>query len=199
MHRLPIIISIMLMILICFTSVTQADIGVGVDLAKISIDEKLIPGDSYHLPTISVINTGNRSCDYQIVISSIQDQPQIVPSTEWFHLQPDTIRLDAGGSQKVEITLTIPLKAQPGEYFALIEASPVSSDGSAVAIGIAAATKLYFTVRPANFISSVLARISSWIEATYPTFYIILAVIVIIVIFILFRKYFRLRFRVERK
>ncbi len=123
------ILSLVLLFVVLVATPVGADVGVGLDLAKIAVDEPLIPGETYHLPLIGVINTGTQACDYVVTISSVHDQPQIAPPADWFYLQPETVRLEPGDSQEVEIQLTIPFKAQPGEYFALIEASPTSAGG----------------------------------------------------------------------
>ncbi len=188
-----------LLLIITFTIPAQADIGVGIDLARINVDDPLIPGETYHLPLISVINTGTQACDYGIDISSISDQTQLAPPAEWFSLEPGIIHLQPGDNQQIEISLTIPFKAKSGEYFALVESSPRSTGGSAVAVGIAAATKLYFSVKPANFITSLMVKIPFWIENTFPFFYLVSGAVITCVLVFFFLKYFRFRFKLERK
>ena len=44
----------------------------------------------------------------------------------------------------------VPVKTKPGEYFAFLESGPVAEGGPGTSGGVAVATKLYFTVVPAN-------------------------------------------------
>src|SRR5690349_5420797 len=91
-----------------------ATLGVGVGVGKISVDEKLKPGLFYKLPSITVINTGNESSDYQMAIEHQEAQPELIPEKNWFIFSPNNFRLEPGKVQKVEITLNLPVKTTPG-------------------------------------------------------------------------------------
>ena len=135
----------------------SAQSGVGVNVGKIEIDQVLSTGGSYNLPSIGVINTGHDAGDYSVRISYRGDQEEQRPPGEWFSFSPGVFRLEPGETQTVGIRLNIPVSARTGDYFAHIEASPKAPEGSGVVIGIAAATKLTFTVRASNpFIGSTL-------------------------------------------
>jgi len=91
----------------------------------------------------------------------------------------------------VKVTLTIPIKARPGNYFAYIEAYPVKTAISGVTrINIAAATKLYFTVAPANIFEGIYYRVLSFITHYAPWTYIIFGLIGLFVLIYLFRRFF---------
>ena len=176
-----------------------ASVGVGVNLGKIEIDESLKPGGIYNLPLIGVINTGDEAGDYELEITYHQDQSEQRPSKEWFSFTPSAFHLEAGESKNVAIKIELPLNTRPGDYFAYIEAHPVVKSGPGTSIGIAAATKTYFTVAPANIFSSIIWRIYSLFTAYTPWSYVTLAVIVGAVIITIFRRFFNLRIGVRKK
>ena len=135
----------------------SAQSGVGVNVGKIEIDQVLSTGGSYNLPSIGVINTGHDAGDYSVRIVYMWDQEEQRPPEEWFSFRPGVFYLEPDETRTVGIRLNIPVSARTGDYFALIEASPKAPEGSGVVIGIAAATKLTFTVRASNpFIGSAL-------------------------------------------
>ena len=135
------------------TALAQA--GVGVNVGNIQIDETLAPGGIYTLPSIGVINTGHDPAEYGLRITYRSEQEELQPPEDWFSFNPSQFRLEADQSQVVEVKLKLPLTAKPGDYFAFIEAFPVTTEGGGgVAIGIAAATKLNFTVKPSNVFSA---------------------------------------------
>lgn len=137
--------------------------GVGVGVGKIQVDQQLRPGMIYQLPIITVLNTGDESSSYSVRITHRSNQEQLVPPAEWFSFSPQTFRLEPGEVQSVQATLSIPLKAEPGNYFNFLEGFPVIENNSgATNIGIAAATKLYFTIAPANMVLGAYYRAASF-------------------------------------
>lgn len=169
-----IIFSFLIGILI-FPQISLAKIGVGVGLGKIQIDEKLSPGGIYKLPTLPVLNTGDEDGDYEVEVTYLSDQPELQPPTGWFTFTPQSFPLDAGGSQLVEVSLILPVDARPGNYFAFLEAHP-KTKGEGVTIGVAAATKLNFTVKSAGVLGAAIERVRSLLENNAPVSYIIIAV-----------------------
>ena len=133
------------------TCATFANIGVGVNTGKIQVDEKLKAGMIYKLPSITVINTGDEPADYETTIAYHQDQPELRPGQNWITFTPQKFHLDPGKGQLVEIKINLPIKIEPGNYFAYLEGHPIATvqKGNTV-LGVAAASKLYFTVVPAN-------------------------------------------------
>ena len=141
-------------------SLARARIGVGVSTGKIVVDEKLRPGMIYKLPSLTVLNTGDEGSDYEAAITYHERQPQLRPPEEWFELNPSKFHLEPGQAQEVKINLKIPLKVEPGDYFAYLEGHPVKKDVKGqTSIGVAAAAKLYFTVLPANFWVGIYYRV----------------------------------------
>ncbi len=45
-------------------AVAQEGVGVGVNVGSIEVDESLLSGDSYRLPSVGVVNTGHVASDY---------------------------------------------------------------------------------------------------------------------------------------
>jgi len=176
-----------------------ASVGVGVNLGKIQIDEPLKPGGIYNFPSIGVINTGDTAGEYELAVTYHQDQPQLRPVQEWFSFSPSSFNLEPGQSQSVVVKLTLPVKAKPGDYFAYLEAHPIIKAGPGTTIGVAAATKTYFSVIPANIWQAIIWRISSFWTMYAPWTYVVLAIIVAAIIIALFRKFFAFQIGIRRK
>ena len=177
----------------------RADIGVGVNLGKIDIDDKLAPGGRYNLPSLGVINTGDEPGDYEVVISYLGDQDEARPPADWFEFEPQRFFLEAGASQLVDIRIVLPSGADPDDYFALIEAHPIADEEAGVTIGVAAATKLTFTVKPSNLLAAWILQGQNFIEDGEPWTYVIPASLVLLLLLYLLRRNFRFSFGVERR
>lgn len=123
--------------------------GVGVSTGEIRVEDRLAPGGSYRLPAIGVFNSGDQAGEYQVRVGRAGDLPKLFPGEGWVKLEPSRFRLAPNESRAVAVTLVLPRNARPGDYFAYLQASPVlEMEGASV--GIAAATKLEFTIRPAT-------------------------------------------------
>jgi len=189
----------MILLFLIVPYLSDAKMGVGVNLGKIEIDEPLKPGGVYQFPSIGVINTGDEAAEYRLTVTYHEKQEQLRPAAEWFRFNPSFFRLEPGKSQNVEIALTLPLKATPGNYFAYLEAYPVIAAGPGTTVGIAAATKTYFTVKPANTLQAVLQRIKTFIQSTKPLAYVVSAVIASALLFFIVRKFFSFRIAIRKK
>lgn len=176
-----------------------AGVGVGVNLGKIEIDEPLKPGGIYNFPSLGVINTGDEPGDYEVEATYHQDQPQLRPAQEWFSFSPSSFHLEPGQSQSVAIKLSLPMKMKPGDYFCYLEAHPIIEAGPGTTIGVAAATKTYFTVVPANIWQAIYYKISSFFTVYAPWTYVVLAMVVAAIIITVFRKFFVFRIGIKRK
>jgi len=169
-------------------------IGVGVGNGKIQIDKPLKAGGIYNLPPLPVLNTGDEPGEYGVSVEYQENVPQLRPAREWFHFEPQTFYLEPGQIQLVKITLTLPTKVQPGDYFAYLEGHPVKkSVAGQTSIGVAAAAKLYFTVAPANIFQGIYYRFISLYSRYYPYDVIILAILFAVVLIFIFRKYFKIQ------
>lgn len=161
-YLLRVVLIALLLVVLQPLNLAQAKIGVGIGTGKIVVDEELKPGGVYELPSITVLNTGTVVSTYKLRAAYHEGQPELRPPDEWFSFSPNDFSLQPADSQMVKIILTVPIDAKPDVYFAYIEASPTDKVANGeTSVGIAAASKLYFTVSPSNFISGVWYRFAS--------------------------------------
>ncbi len=193
------VVSFLLLFLIA-PLVAFASVGVGIGTGKIIIDKPLKPGGLYNLPPLAIFNTGDESSDYGIWVAYHTDQPQLRPAQEWFSFNPSLFHLEPGKSELVEAKLNLPVKANPGDYFAYLEGRPVvKTELGTTSIGIAAATKLYFTIIPANLWQAITFRISSLFIKYAPWTLIVLIAIVLATIAVLIKRTFSFQLGIKRK
>ncbi|PJA83132.1 MAG: hypothetical protein CO146_01730 [Candidatus Nealsonbacteria bacterium CG_4_9_14_3_um_filter_37_29] len=182
-----------------------ARIGVGVGAGKIHLNEPLKAGGIYDLPAIPVINTGDESSEYLFSIQYHEGQEQrndmgLKPAESWFNFTPATFPLEPSKVQTVKVTLTLPAKIKPGNYFAYLEARPAKKEatiGGVTSIGVAAATQLWFTVAPSNFFQGIYYRFISLYSRYHPWDTIVLAVIFVAALLWFVSKKFK--FQIARK
>lgn len=153
--------------IIAVSPVGAAQVGVGVDVGNVVIDEEVPPGTVLHLPGIGVINTGDEPAIYGLGVAHMDGQKELRPAPSWFSFSPSSFPLDPGAGRRVEVTVNVPVDVEPGEYFALVEAFPKSSGGT-VGVGIAAATRLRFTVSPGGLLSGLYHRAKGWARDAMP-------------------------------
>jgi len=185
-----------------FTNIALAKIGVGVGTGKIQVEDKLRPGVIYELPELTVMNTGDEASDYEVAVSYHQDQPELRPQAEWFNFSPERFPLEPGGGRIVAVRLNLPLKMEPGDYFAYLEAHPAKkADSGGTTVGVAAAAKLYFTVEPANFFQGIYYRLASFWRLNQPWSNRVAVAVAVIIIYLGMRKYlgFQIGFRGKKE
>lgn len=169
-------------------------IGVGVATGKIVVNEKLKPGIIYNLPPLTVLNTGDVQSDYEVKITYFEKQAQLKPANDWFIFSPQKFHLSPGEAQVVAIKLNLPITVKPGDYFGFLEAHPLQKNTTGkTTIGIAAATKLYFTVVPANVFYGMYYKIVSFWEVYAPWPQRVATILVVIGIVIIARKFFKIQ------
>lgn len=191
-----------LLVLFSFIFVPQikARLGVGVGTGQIVVDQKLKSGIIYQFPSVSVINTGDEESDYTLDVAYHQNQPELMPNADWFTFKPSQFHLGPNAIQSVDITLSLPLKTKPGNYFAYLEAHPVKkSENGITSVSIAAASKLYFTVLPSNIFEGIYYRIISFWTRYLPWTNIVGAIVATIIIILLFKRFFNLNIQIKKK
>jgi len=190
-----------LLLSLLFPIIACARMGVGVGVGKIEVDEPLMPGMIHILPYLPVINTGTEPSYYEVSIQYFRDQPELMPPKEWFSFEPALFHLEPGQVKNVAVRLTLPTRVVPGDYFAFLEAGPVVKDviGDQVRVGIAAASKLYFTVAPANIWQAIYYRFITLWTMYSPWTWIVLIVIIALTAILLFRKYFDFQIGLRKK
>lgn len=195
------IIFLLILLVGAFSIISNAlaGVGVGVNLGKIKIDEPLKPGGIYNFPSIGVINTGDQPGEYELAVTYHQDQPQLRPAQEWFSFNPSLFHLEPAQSQSVAVKLSLPMKVKPGDYFCYLEAHPIIKAGPGTTIGVAAATKTYFSVIPANIWQAIYYKISSFLVINAPWTYVVLAIVIGAIIIAILRKFFAFQIGIRRK
>ena len=190
-----------LAIVITLTNLTLATVGVGVGLGSIQVDETLKQGMKYNLPTLPVLNTGDVAGEYTVEVAYHKDQEELLPPKEWFTFTPETFTLEPGETQNVEMVLTLPIDdVVPGDYFAYIEGKPIQNlETGETSIGVAAATKLNFTVDPANIFEGIYYRALSLYNQNRPYSTALLVFIGALIPYFLFKKFFHLDLKVQKK
>lgn len=181
-------------------SVILARVGVGVATGKIIIEEALKPGATYLLPNFSIINTGDEASNYAASIEYKQGIPELSPGKEWFSIEPDEFFLEPNNVQNITVKLNIPIKVTPGDYFAFIEAHPVkSSETVGASINVAAASKLYFTVKSANIFQGIYYKTTSFFVNNAPWTYIVLVVVLLAGLLTFFKQKFNFSVSLSKK
>ena len=130
--------------------------GVSVNLGRIAIDERLVQGGSYHLPVLGVRNPGTVRSSYRMGVSHIDGQREHPAEPDWFRFSPRSLELAPGATKPVEIRLTIPPGARPGDYQALLEAQIVGT-GDGARVGAAAAARVTFEIEASS-------RLEAWLR-----------------------------------
>lgn len=167
-------------------------VGVGMGAGEIRVTEPIKPGGIYTLPNLRIFNTGDETTTYGMNVAYHQDHNELRPEKSWFTFEPPTFTLDPGASQEVSIVMTVPVKTDPGDYFAFIESGPVAENGPGTSVGVAVATKLYFTVVYANFWQAMTYRIAAFFATYSPWSWIALGVSLVVVVGFVFSRFFSL-------
>lgn len=182
-----------------FPNTVFARIGVGVGTGKIQVEDKLKPGIIYELPSLTVLNTGDEESDYEVNVSYHEKQPQLRPPQSWFIFSPSKFHLEPGKAQTVTIKLNLPVRTEPGDYFAYLEGHPFKKSQSGnTTIGIAAAAKLYFTVIPGNFLEGIYYKIISFWKVYSPWPQRLLILLAIGTAYLWVRKHFNIQIGLKK-
>jgi hypothetical protein len=193
---------LLLGIFLVFPPFVLAKIGVGVGTGKIQVEDKLRPGMIYELPSLTVFNTGDEEGDYEAAITYHEKQPELRPLEEWFGFSPKEFHLKPGEAQEVKIKLNLPVKTEPGDYFAYLEGHPLKKgEGGQTTVGVAAAAKLYFTVLPANLVLGAYYKVTSFWRLNQPWSNRVAVAVAVIIIYLGLKKYlgFQINFRGKKE
>jgi hypothetical protein len=199
------LIIFLLAVLLILPANGLAKVGVGIGIGKIKVHKPLRAGQIYNLPSLPVLNTGDKVFDFETTVQYHQGQETksdmgLKPVKEWFDFNPQSFSLKPGEVKNVAIKLSLPLKIKPGNYFAYLEARPVKkTETGGVSIGIAAAAKLYFTVVPANIWQGIYYRLASFWKMYTPWTWIVLMLVITAALIIFFKKHFSLQIGIKKK
>ena len=184
--------------LLPMSAVAQEGVGVGVNVGSIEVDEPLLSGDSYRLPSVGVVNTGHVAADYSLHVTYREAQPELRPPEDWFDFDPDRFLLEPDQVQSVQVRVSIHGSAEPGDYFAFLEASPIS-EGEGVTVGVAAAVKLSFTVEPGGGGDNPVVAAWNRFDDNAPVSYSIAGAIAALLLLYLLWRRFPIRIKFERR
>ena len=175
----------------------SADRGVGVTVGEMTVQTVLTPGAGYSLPDIGVINTGDEASEYSLTIGYLAEQPQRQPAADWFVFSPERFALEPGASTDVVARLIVPSDAEPGEYFALVKAQTVSRSAGGTSVGVAAATKVSFSVVDSGWFDARVREVNRWLYESEPWIYLLPGVLLLVIVAFKVRR-LPFRLRIER-
>jgi hypothetical protein len=161
----------------------HADRGVGVTLGEIVVEERLAPGGSWELARLGVLNTGDEPGAYEVTVSYADDAGAKRPPPSWFQFSPSRFDLAAGDSRMVDVQLTLPTGADAGQYFAYLEAHPVT-EKEGVSVSVAAATKVSFTVKEAGWLEAQRTRVNRWLDENQALIFAGLAAALLVLLYV---------------
>jgi len=165
----------------------------------IRVNEPLKAGGFYKIASVQVVNTGTEGGWYEIGITRVSGQKELEAKPSFFILEPASFYLEPAATQVVNINLKIPFKAQAGDYLTYIEAHLLSTASGGTSIGVAAATKVYYTVLSANFITAIYTRVATFMALNSPWSYLVPALILLGIIILILRKNVKLEVKVQKK
>ena len=179
---------------LCMPAAVFARVGVGVGTGRIEISEDIRSGSIYTLPPITVFNTGDETATYQMLVTLNETQDELKPNPDWFSFEPSSFVLEPGGAQSVTPTFHPPIRTQPGNYFAYLEARPSETveQGTAV-VGVAAATKLSFRVVPSSLFDGIYYRLKALYEQYRPLSTILTYAVPAAILLLILNRFVNLR------
>lgn len=139
-----------LVALVSFAQRAEASIGVGVQVGPVSLGSVAHRGESYALPPVYVVNTGTEAEAVSLRIERLARGPGRIIPPSWIKVTGPAVQLTPGNAARIPLELVVPDLAKPGGYLSdiVVTGSSVASAGI-THVGVAAATKLDFSVSPA--------------------------------------------------
>jgi len=196
MRRLATFALLAALALLCAAAPVSASRGVALDLGRLDITQKLTPGGGYRLPPVGVRNPGTEVTTYRLVVTHVQGERGKPIPPEWFRFTPRQVTLKAGKTRKIQVRLSLPSGADPGDYEALVAAQIVTK-GKGAQIGAAAAAKLTFSVEASTWLGGQWYRIRTFFADHQPWTWLIPALLAMAMLAAHVRN--RFSFRVERR
>ena len=146
-------------LLLAFPAAAAASIGVGIQVGPVRLAGIAHAGQTYDLPPVYVVNTGTEPETVRLEVQRLsRGTGRDVPKS-WFKPGQTDVHLDPKQSATIPVQLVVPADATLGPYFSDVVAhGSASIEAGQATLGVAAATKLQFTVGkavPAGFWSSL--------------------------------------------
>jgi len=142
-----------------------ASIGIGIQMGPVRLPDVAHPGGSYWLPDVLVVNTGTQDEAVAIDVQRVSPGQGLTVPPSWVRQGGGPVTLAHDQSARIPLRLVVPSSAKPGTYFSdvIAKGSTGLAAGSAN-LGVAAATKLEFTIAPGVVSRSSLGT-SAWLIA----------------------------------
>ena len=151
-------------LLIAFAGLAQASIGVGVQGAPVRLRAIAQPGGSYALPPVYVINTGTQDESISMRVQRLSRGPGRPVPASWIQFSGNGMQLAASKSAKVPLELVVPAGAAPGKYLSdVVVVGSAAVTAGQTNLGVAAATKLEFSVGQGSAPGSAFPQWTLWI------------------------------------
>jgi len=146
-------------LVLAFPAAAAASIGVGIQVGPVRLAGIAHAGQTYDLPPVYVVNTGTEPETVRLEVQRLsRGTGRDVPKS-WFKPGQTDVHLDPKQSATIPVQLVVPADATLGPYFSDVVAhGSASIEAGQATLGVAAATKLQFTVGkavPAGFWSSL--------------------------------------------
>jgi cobalamin biosynthesis Mg chelatase CobN len=125
-----------------------ADLGVGVTANALELPHALRPGNSYQLPTLTVVNTGSQAASYHLRIERLtkKNTATTIPPA-WITFSDPAFGLAPKDRASVVLRVSVPRSAQSGTYTSdVIATGTLPNAQSQAKAGAAAAAAINFTV-----------------------------------------------------
>jgi len=146
-------------LVLAFPAAAADSIGVGIQVGPVRLAGIAHAGQTYDLPPVYVVNTGTEPETVRLEVQRLsRGTGRDVPKS-WFKPGQTDVHLDPKQSATIPVQLVVPADATLGPYFSDVVAhGSASIEAGQATLGVAAATKLQFTVGkavPAGFWSSL--------------------------------------------
>jgi hypothetical protein len=142
-------------LLLAFPAAAAASIGVGIQVGPVRLAGIAHAGQTYELPPVYVVNTGTEPETVRLEVQRLSKGTGRDVPKSWFKPGQTDVHLDPKQSATIPVQLVVPAGATPGPYFSDVVAhGSASIEAGQATLGVAAATKLKFTVGkavPAGF------------------------------------------------
>jgi hypothetical protein len=134
-------------LLLAFPAAAAASIGVGIQVGPVRLAGIAHAGQTYDLPPVYVVNTGTEPETVRLDVQRLSKGTGRDVPKAWFRPGQTDVHLDAKQSATIPVQLVVPAEARPGRYFSDVVAhGSASIEAGQATLGVAAATKLQFTV-----------------------------------------------------
>lgn len=209
--RFSFAVSALILISLFYPHKSLAQLGAGVGLGKISVNEILTPGGVYKLPDLPIINTGEISAKYKLSVElpaeflakfpTVERKRQEVLLKKWVLFNPSQVSLQPKESKNIKVSLALPFDAAQGDYFFYLEsAAQIEDSSSSVSLGPAAAAKLYFKVGSApGVLGAFKQRVSTLWHFYQPWSTIIIVALDLLLVLLLLKTLFSVSFKIEHR